>query len=96
MPVIVSSLGKTTSRNLSIACRSSSALRLLQLLYPIENFAEISRRINRHLVAYVDLEFARELHAEQRRVAFQIERARLQELLERHDFLFLHRIDAAN
>ena len=60
----VSSFGRTTSRNLSIACRSSSALGFLQFLYAVEDFAEIARRINRQLVADFDLEFARQLHPE--------------------------------
>ena len=72
------------------------ALGFLQFFYAVENFAEVARRINRQLVADVDLEFARQFHPEHGRFSLEIERALLDELFQRHDLLFLGRIDAAN
>jgi hypothetical protein len=71
-------------------------LGFFQFLYAIENFAKISRRIDRQLVADIDLELARQLDPHERRVSVEIVRAFLQEFLEWHHFLFLRGIDAAN
>src|SRR5205807_3145125 len=57
---------------------------------------QITRRINRELVTHVDLELARQFHAEHRRLSLEIEHAFFYELFQRHDFFLLGRIDAAN
>ena len=52
-----------------------AALRFLQLLHAVEDFAEITGRINGQLVPDVDVKFAGQLHPEHGRVAIQIERS---------------------
>src|SRR5438270_11900612 len=73
------------------------ALGFLQLFLPIEDVAEIAGRIDRQLVANVDVKFSRELDADHGRFAIQIERSFLDEFFQfRNHFFFLDGIDAAN
>src|SRR6202011_1847887 len=69
---------------------------ILEFLNAVEDLAQIPGRINRQLVADVDLQFARDVNAEHDRLAVEIEFALLNEFAQRHHILLLFRINTAN
>src|SRR5205085_1504160 len=73
-----------------------AAFRVLEFFNPVENLAEISRRINGQLVADVDSQNAREIAPEHGRFAIEIELALFDELAKWDDFFFRAWIDSAD
>ena len=69
---------------------------VLQLLYAIENLAQIARRIDGQLVAHIDVQLARKFDPNHGRVALQVQLPALDELAQGNHFFFLFQFHSAN